>query len=147
MIFGASTAFGAHHEDSKIAPKTVIHVVTLTWKDDASDEQIKKALDGVKTIAKKFDGVTRVWTRAIKTQGDHEHAFVMEFKDEQALKDYAGSDAQKVVQGLSSSPGGAPLSTLPTNGSKPSLGWYKRFQPRSNFLPSRFFADELNEML
>ena len=70
-------------------------MVTLTWKDDASDEQIKKALDGVKTIAKKFDGVTRVWTRAIKTQGDHGHAFVMEFKDEQALKDYAGSDAKE----------------------------------------------------
>ena len=95
LIVGATTAFGDHHGGSKIAPKTVIHVVTLTWKDAASDEQIKKALDGVKTIAKKFDGVTRVWTRAIKTQGDHGHAFVMEFADEQALKDYAGSDAQK----------------------------------------------------
>ena len=95
LIVGATTAFGDHHGGSKIAPKTVIHVVTLTWKNDASDEQIKKALDGVKTIAKKFDGVTRVWTRAIKTQGDHGHAFVMEFADEQALKDYAGSDAQK----------------------------------------------------
>ena len=94
LALGSSSVFGEHH-GSGIAPKSVIHVVTLTWKSDASDEQIKKALDGVKTIAKKYDGVTRVWTRAIKTQGDHGHAFVMEFKNEQALKDYAGSAAQK----------------------------------------------------
>lgn len=95
LIVGASTAFGAHHGDSKIAPKSVIHVVTVSWKDDASEDQIKKALDGVKTIAKKYDGVTRVWIRSIKAQGNRSHAFVMEFKDEQALKDYAGSAAQK----------------------------------------------------
>ena len=94
LALGSSSVFGEHHGRG-IAPKSVIHVVTLTWKSDASDEQIKKALDGVKTIAKKYDGVTRVWTRAIKTQGDHGHAFVMEFKNEQALKDYAGSAAQK----------------------------------------------------
>ena len=58
-------------------------------------ENLSLRKGGLKTIAKKFDGVTRVWTRAIKTQGDHGHAFVMEFADEQALKDYAGSDAQK----------------------------------------------------
>jgi len=95
LLAGASIAFGAHHGDGKIAPKSVIHVVTVSWKDDASEEQIKKALDGVKTIAKKYDGVTRVWIRTIKAQGNRSHAFVMEFKDEQALKDYAGSDVQK----------------------------------------------------
>lgn len=78
-----------------IAPKTLIHVVTVSWKDGTSEQQIKAALDGVHTLAKEFDGITRVWTRTVKAQGERTHAFVMEFKNEQALKDYAGSDAQK----------------------------------------------------
>ncbi len=74
---------------------SVIHVVTVSWNDDASEADIQKALDGVHTLAKEYDGITRVWTRTIKAQGNRSHAFVMEFKDEQALKDYAGSDAQQ----------------------------------------------------
>ena len=33
--------------------------------------------------------------KTIKAQGDRTHVIAMEFKDEQALKDYANSDAQK----------------------------------------------------
>ncbi len=94
IAFSASSAIAAHH-GSSMTPKSVIHVVTVSWKADASDDQIKAALDGVKKIAKDYDGVTRVWIKTIKAQGNRSHAFVMEFKDEQALKDYAGSDAQK----------------------------------------------------
>ncbi|MDQ8204526.1 Dabb family protein [Pelagicoccus sp. SDUM812003] len=88
----------AHHEDmdhSEITPSSVIHVVTVSWKSDASDADIQAALDGVVTLAKEFDGIERVWIKTIKAQGERSHAFVMEFKSEQALKDYAGSDAQK----------------------------------------------------
>lgn len=74
---------------------TVIHVVTVSWKEDASEADIKKALDGVHTLAKEFDGIKRVWTKTLKAQGNRSHAFVMEFKNEQALKDYAGSQEQK----------------------------------------------------
>ena len=98
FLFGAQAASAAHHEhmeDSEVTPSTVIHVVTVSWKDDASDEQIQAALDGVVTLAKEFDGIKRVWTKTIKVQGNRSHAFVMEFESEQALKDYAGSDAQK----------------------------------------------------
>ena len=79
-------------------PESVIHVVTVKWVDDASEEQIAKALKGVETLAEKYDGITRVWTRSIKAQGQESGvtaAFVMEFKNEKALEDYAGSDAQK----------------------------------------------------
>ncbi len=92
-IFAAGALFG-----QMTKPESVIHVVTLKWTDDASEEQIAKALQGVETIAEKYDGVTRVWTRSIKAQGGESGvtaAFVMEFKNEQALKDYAGSDVQK----------------------------------------------------
>jgi len=95
LLAGATIANANHHGGESIAPKSVIHVVTLNWKADATEAQIKAALDGVKTLAKEYDGITRVWTRSIKVQGDRTHAFVMEFASEQALIDYAGSAAQK----------------------------------------------------
>jgi hypothetical protein len=77
------------------APKSVIHVVSVKWKADATPEQIKAALDGVQALPAAFKGITRVWTKAFKVQGDWSHVIVMEFADEAALKAYAGSDAQK----------------------------------------------------
>ena len=76
-------------------PTSVIHVVTVKWADGATEAQIKAALDGVVKLGESYDGISRVWIRSIKAQGDPTHAFVMEFVSEQALKDYAGSDAQK----------------------------------------------------
>ncbi|MCF3652244.1 Dabb family protein [Synoicihabitans lomoniglobus] len=97
LTFAASTASADHHmeKESKMAPKSVIHVVTVSWKADATPAQIKAALDGVHTLAKEYPGITRVWTRTIKAQGNRGAAFVMEFASEKALADYAGSDAQK----------------------------------------------------
>ena len=83
------------------APKSVIHVVTVAWKDGTTPEQIKAALDGAQKLPGQFKGITHVWTNAIKVQNLSEakvkktHVIVMEFASEQALKDYAGSDAQK----------------------------------------------------
>jgi len=90
-----SAAYGDDKMGTEMAPKSVIHVVTVSWKSDATEEDIQKALDGVHELGKAFDGITRVWTKTIKAQGERTHAFVMEFKDEQALKDYAGSQEQK----------------------------------------------------
>lgn len=77
------------------APKTVIHVVTVTFKKDATKEQIKAALDGVKQLPTSFKGIKRVWTKTIKAQGERTNAIVMEFESEQALKEYSDSPAQK----------------------------------------------------
>ena len=88
-------AFGASNLAAQTEPKSVIHVVTVKWKSEATPKQIEAALDGVKALPKAYKGITRVWVKSIKVQGDKTHAFVMEFKDEQALKDYADSPAQK----------------------------------------------------
>jgi hypothetical protein len=77
------------------APKSVIHVVSVKWKADATKEQIQAAIDGVKALPAAYKGVTRVWTNDLKVQGDWSAVLVMEFADEAALKAYAGSDAQK----------------------------------------------------
>lgn len=96
LLVGTQLATADHHEGkSETTPSTVIHVVTVSWKADATEDQIQAALDGVVTLAQEFDGIKRVWTKTIKAQGNRSHAFVMEFASEQALKDYADSDAQK----------------------------------------------------
>ena len=94
-MFAANSVSAAGHGGNKQTPHSVIHVVTVSWKEDASEKAIQKALDGVVALAKEYDGISRVWIRTIKAQGNRSHAFVMEFKSEKALEDYAGSDAQK----------------------------------------------------
>jgi hypothetical protein len=86
---------------AETTPKSVIHVVTVAWKDGTTPQQIQAALDGVKQLAEDFDGITRVWVKSIKVQNapgaevDKTHAFVMEFESEEALEEYDGSAAQK----------------------------------------------------
>ena len=93
LAAGAATA-------ADTAPKSVIHVVTVAWKEGTTPEQIQAALDGVKAMPAGFPGITRVWVKSFKVQNapgttlQRTHAFVMEFKDEQALKDYGDSPAQ-----------------------------------------------------
>jgi hypothetical protein len=77
-------------------PKTVIHVITIEWKEGTTDAQKAKAIGGVETAAKLYPGIKRVWLRSIKVQGKGiTSAVVMEFESEQSLKDYANSPAQK----------------------------------------------------
>lgn len=83
------------------SPKSVIHVVTVAWKEGTTPEQIQAALDGAKALPSKYKGVTRVWTKPLKVQNLEEaklkktHVIVMEFADEKAFKNYTDSDAQK----------------------------------------------------
>jgi antibiotic biosynthesis monooxygenase (ABM) superfamily enzyme len=91
LAFGANTLSA----QTPTAPKTVIHVVTVKWKADATPAQIQAALDGVKALPAAYPGITRVWVKSIKVQGDKSNAIVMEFADEAALKAYADSPAQK----------------------------------------------------
>lgn len=96
LSFGAAAVSAAD-----TAPKSVIHVVTVAWKEGTTPEQIQAALDGAKALPAAFPGITRVWTKTLKAQNAQEvvkkrtHVIVMEFASEQALKDYADSPAQK----------------------------------------------------
>lgn len=94
-------SLGAITASAETAPSTVIHVVTVAWKEGTTPAQIQAALDGVKALPAAFPGITRVWVKSFKVQNapgtevKRTHAFVMEFKNEQALKDYHDSAAQK----------------------------------------------------
>jgi hypothetical protein len=89
-LLTAGTIFAAEQ------PHTIIHVITIKWKDDATPEQIDKVLRGAEQLAKDYKGITRIWTKSLKVQGaGYKNAIVMEFANEDAFKKYAGSDAQK----------------------------------------------------
>jgi len=76
-------------------PKTVIHIITVQWKTDASPAQIEKAIKAAENM--NYPGLKNVWTRPIKMQlpEGYKNIIVMEFQSEEALKNYANSEAQK----------------------------------------------------
>lgn len=96
LATGASLAVAAD-----TAPKSVVHVITVAFKDGTTPAQITAMLDGVKKLPTDYAGITHVWTNAIKVQNPEgakvkkTHVIVMEFASEQALKDYTDSAAQK----------------------------------------------------
>jgi hypothetical protein len=79
------------------SPTTVLHVINVKWKADATPEQIKAAVDAVHQLPAKFPGIKHVWTKNLKYQAQegYKQAIVMEFESEAALKKYDGSAAQK----------------------------------------------------
>src|SRR5438270_13019624 len=92
---GMMMAAGAFAADTK--PKTVIHVISVQWKADATPAQIDKAIKGVEALPSEYPGITRVWTKDIKKQlpEGYSHIIVMEFASQDALTKYADSPAQK----------------------------------------------------
>jgi len=85
-------------------PKSVIHVITVRWKEGTTPAQIKAALDGVETLGKEYPGIKNTWTRAFKVQDPtntkFSHVIVMEFESEESLEKYSGSAAQKKWYGV-----------------------------------------------
>jgi uncharacterized protein (DUF1330 family) len=79
------------------SPSTVIHIINVKWKDEATPEQIKAAVDAAHELPSKFPGIKRVWTKNIKYQGQEgmKQAIVMEFESQDALKRYADSPAEQ----------------------------------------------------
>jgi len=97
VLLFASTllTLGSARASEQTAPKTIIHVVTVAWKKEATPEQIQAALDGAQALAHSYKGITHVWTKTLKAQGGKANAIVMEFADEAAFKNYTDSPAQK----------------------------------------------------
>lgn len=95
MAWGLLIVGGAFAQDA--TPHTVIHVITVKWKSDASQTQIDKALQVVAALPSKDPGIKHVWTKPIKKQipEGYNTVIVMEFADESALKHYVDSPAQK----------------------------------------------------
>jgi len=76
---------------------TVLHIINIKWKVDATPEAVKAAVDAAQQLPSKFPGIKRVWTKTLKYQGQEgfKQAIVMEFESQDALKKYENSAAQK----------------------------------------------------
>jgi len=95
LVTSTLLAFGAARASEATAPKSIVHVVTVAWKAGTTPEQIKAALDGAQALPASYKGITHVWTKTLKAQGDRSNAIVMEFVDDAAFKAYTDSPAQK----------------------------------------------------
>jgi hypothetical protein len=83
-------------KDSIEMPKTVIHHVTLKWKDGVTDADKQKAMDGLKEIVSSTEGAKNLWMKSIKVQPrEYSQTFVIEFESEAALKAYAEHPKKK----------------------------------------------------
>ena len=72
------------------APKTIVHVSLIQWKEGVPAAAKKQALDGVKEMAAKIPGIKNVWTKALRVQPEGYHdAFVIEFENQAAADRYA----------------------------------------------------------
>ena len=76
-------------------PKSILHIITVQWTPDSTEQQRQAAIDGVKTMASQIPGMTNVWLKAIKVQGDKDTVIVMEFKDQAAFDAYTSHPAHK----------------------------------------------------
>lgn len=95
-------------------PTSVIHVVTLYYKDGTTEQQKKDVLNGVEKMASEIPGIKNVWLKGVKVQGEvmekgadgamkprrMTDAFVMEFESEAAMKVYADHPAHKAWEQL-----------------------------------------------
>ena len=82
------------------APTSLIHFITLKWKDDATAQQRQAALDAAAKMAGVVPGLQRVWTKKIVLQTqtadgkDYDAIIAMEFTDAAALKAYTTHPAR-----------------------------------------------------
>ncbi len=97
-IFLAGAAFGSRQTARAAAlnkfgaPKTIIHLSLIKWKEGVPDEEKQKALDGVKEMAAQIPGIKNVWIKATRMQPrDFNAAFVIEFENREAADRYAES--------------------------------------------------------
>lgn len=94
MLLGAGVALIAANRFAK--PSSILHVVTVRFKADATAAQKADVLKGVEKMAAEIPGVKSVWTKGIKVQGEgFTDAFVMEFESKKAFEAYADHAAHR----------------------------------------------------
>jgi len=109
-VLAVALGAGLHAAANKFGkPASVIHVVTLYYKDGTTPEQKQAVLDGVGKMANDIPGIKNIWLKSVKVQGAYtelgadgklkQHpmtdAFVIEFENEAAQKVYADHPSHK----------------------------------------------------
>jgi len=77
-------------------PKTIIHHVTLKWKDGVPDTEKLKVLEDLKAILADIPGVKGLWIHTKRIQpSDFSRTFVIEFADRDSYDAYAKHPKKK----------------------------------------------------
>ena len=97
-IFAAGIAAGSLHARSAAVqnrfgqPKTVIHIVIYKFKDNVSNYDREKTINGIKDMAGKIPGIKNVWLKTARNQlKDFSGVYAIEFTSAEAAADYAES--------------------------------------------------------
>ncbi len=113
VLLALGTGFGvAAHKYGK--PRTVVHVVTLTYREGTSEDEKRAVLAGVEKVAAEIPGIRNVWLKPSKVEGyqyeklahgkEKYHrmtdAFVIEFDSAAAMDAYANHPAHRAWEKL-----------------------------------------------
>jgi len=97
-IFASGIAAGSLHARSTAAqnrfgqPKTVLHIVVYKFRDNVSNYDREKAINGIKEMAGKIPGIKNVWLKTERNQiRDFSGVYAIEFTSAEAAADYAES--------------------------------------------------------
>src|SRR5260221_6844311 len=98
VIFVAGIAAGTLHARSAAVqnrfgqPKTVLHVVVYKFRDNVSNYDREKTINGIKDMAGKIPGIKNVWLKTGRNQiKDFSGVYAIEFTNAEAAADYAES--------------------------------------------------------
>lgn len=93
LAFFAGIAVGQQRYGT---PKSVMHVVVVKWKPEATDAEKQRALDGVKTMAAAIPGIKNIWLKADRVQPrEFNTAFAIEFESRADADAYVEHPAHK----------------------------------------------------
>ena len=98
-VFAGVQTKGKGGKAAQAAPTTLIHFITVKWKEDATEAQKQAALDGAKKMVGVVPGLHRVWTKKVKLQTQtqdgkaYDAIIAMEFADQAALEAYTNHAA------------------------------------------------------
>lgn len=97
-IFVAGIGAGSLHARSASVqnrfgqPKTVLHVVVYKFRDNVSNYDRERAINGIKDMAGKITGIRNVWLKTSRNQiKDFSGVYAIEFTSAEAAADYAES--------------------------------------------------------
>ena len=89
---GTLHARGAAAQNHFGQPKTVLHVVVYKFRDDVSNYDREKAIEGIKEMAGKIPGIKNIWLKTERNQArDFSGVYAIEFTSAEAAADYAES--------------------------------------------------------
>jgi hypothetical protein len=97
LFFAGAAASSLHARGAAVVnrfgqPKTVLHFVVYKFKDNVSNYDREKAINGIKDMAGKIPGIKNVWLKTERNQiKEFSGVYAIEFTSAEAAADYSES--------------------------------------------------------